>query len=129
MSLAEIAAGTSFPRSTAHRLAASMREVGLLNEDSHRDRDRLGIRLFQLGNTALTNRDLHREARPVIDALSRVTGPVAKRAVFDGRQAIGTPSVSSGTPMTLIAAAPVQGTRTGTEINDRYATRSAAAVA
>ena len=131
MSLAEIAAATGFPRSTAHRLAASMREVGLLDQGSHRDRYRLGIRLFQLGNTALAHRDLHREARPVIDALSRVTGPVAKRAVFDGRQAIVTPGVSaaSGTPMTPIEAAPVHCTRTGTEINDRYATGSAAAVA
>lgn len=45
----------------------------------------------------------------MIDALSRVTGPVAKRAVFDGWQAIVTPGVSaaSGTPMTLIEAAPV----------------------
>jgi DNA-binding IclR family transcriptional regulator len=118
MSLAEIAAATGFPRSTAHRLAASMREVGLLDQGSHRDRYRLGIRLFQLGNTALANMDLHREARPVIDALSRITGHVAKLAVFDGRQAIVTHSVSaaSGTPMTLIEAAPVHCTSTGKAI-------------
>ena len=131
MSLAEIGAATGFLRSTAHRLAASMREVEPARPGSQRDRYRLGIRLFQLGNTALANVDLHREARPAIDALSRVTGPVAKRAVFDGRRAIVTHSVSaaSGTPMTLIEAAPVHGTRTGKAIDDRYATVGAAAMA
>ncbi len=118
MSLGEIAAATGFPRSTAHRLAASMREVGLLDQDGHRDRYRLGIKLFQLGNTALANMDLHREARPVIDALSRVSGHRANLSVFDGRQAIVTHSVSaaSGTPLTLIEAAPIHCTGTGKAI-------------
>ena len=118
MSLAEIAEATGFPRSTAHRLAASMREVGLLDQGSQRDRYRLGIKLFQLGNTALANMDLHREARPIIDGLSRVTGHEARLAVFDGRQAVVTHSVSaaSGTPLTLIEAAPVHCTSTGKAI-------------
>jgi DNA-binding IclR family transcriptional regulator len=117
MSLAEIVAATGFPRSTAHRLAASMREAGLLDQDGQRDRYRLGIKLFQLGNTALANMDLHREARPVIDALSRVSGHRANLSVFDGRQAIVTHSVSAGgTPLTLIEAAPVHCTGTGKAI-------------
>src|SRR5439155_23359084 len=62
MSLAEIAETSGLPRSTAHRLAASMRELGLLDQDGQRDRYRLGIKLFELGNTALANMDLHREA-------------------------------------------------------------------
>ncbi len=63
MSLAEIAAATGFPHSTTHRLAASMREVGLLDQDRHRDCYRLGLKLFQLGNIMLANMDLYREAR------------------------------------------------------------------
>ena len=49
MSLAEISAATGFPRSTTHRLAASLRDVGLLDQDGHRDRYRLGIKLFDKG--------------------------------------------------------------------------------
>src|SRR5215831_18613714 len=74
MSLAEISAATGFPHSTTHRLAASMREVGLLDQDRHRDRYRLGLKLFELGNVVLANMDLHREARPIVDALSRISG-------------------------------------------------------
>src|SRR5882757_11268097 len=88
MSLAEISAATGFPRSTAHRLAASMRDVGLLDQEGHRDRYRLGIKLFELGNTVLPNMDLHREARPFVDASSQVSGYLVHLAVFDGQQAI-----------------------------------------
>lgn len=118
LSLAEVSAVTGFPRSTAHRLAASMRDVGLLDQDGHRDRYRLGLKLFELGNTVLANMDLHREARPLVDALSQVTGHLVHLAVFDGRQAIVIHRVAadSGTPLTLIEAAPVHCTSVGKAI-------------
>jgi len=118
LSLAEISAATSFRRSTAHRLAASLRDVGLLEQDSHRDRYRLGLKLFELGNTMLANMDIHREALPFVDALSKVTGHQAHLAVFDGQQVIFVHRVSadSGSPVTLIEAAPVHCTSVGKAI-------------
>jgi DNA-binding IclR family transcriptional regulator len=118
LSLAEISAVTGFPRSTAHRLAASMRGVGLLDQDGHRDRYRLGLKLFELGNTMLANMDLHRAALPFVDALSRVAGHQAHLAVFDGQQVIFIHRVSadSGSPLTLIEAAPVHCTSVGKAI-------------
>ena len=118
MSPAEISAATKFPRSTTHRLAASMRDVGLLDQDGRRGHYRLGIKLFELGNTVLANMDLHREARPFVDALSRVSGHLVHLAVFDGWQAIVIHRVSadSGTPLTLIEAAPVHCTSVGKAI-------------
>src|SRR5260370_36346320 len=65
MSLAEICAATSFPRSTTHRLAASMRDVGLLDQDGHRDRDRLGSQRFPFGQNVLAHTEPQREARPL----------------------------------------------------------------
>jgi DNA-binding IclR family transcriptional regulator len=118
MSLAELCAATGFPRSTTHRLAASMRDVGLLDQDGHRDRYRLGIKLFELGNTVLANMDLHREARPFVDALSRVSGHLVNLAVFDGWQVIVIHRgvAETGTPLTLIEAAPIHCTSTGKAI-------------
>jgi DNA-binding IclR family transcriptional regulator len=118
MSLAEISVATGFPRSTTHRLAASMRDVGLLDQDGHRDRYRLGLKLFELGNTVLANMDLHREARPFVDALSRISGHQVHLSVFDGWQAIVIHRVpaNSGTPLTFIEAAPVHCTSTGKAI-------------
>jgi DNA-binding IclR family transcriptional regulator len=88
LSLAEICRRTGYPRSTTHRLLSSMREAGLLDQDRNRDRYRLGLKLYELGNTVLANMDLHREARPYVEALGRLTGQVVHLAVFDGRHAV-----------------------------------------
>jgi DNA-binding IclR family transcriptional regulator len=88
LSLAEICKQTGYPRSTTHRLLASLRDVGLLDQDKDRERYRLGLKLFELGNTVLANMDLHREARPFVAALSHISAQSVHLAVFDGRQAI-----------------------------------------
>src|SRR5262245_48222853 len=88
LSVAEVCERTGYPRSTTHRLLASLKEVGLLDQDRHRDRYRLGIKLFELGNIVLANMDLHREARPYVEQLGKLTGQLVHLAAFDGRQAI-----------------------------------------
>ena len=119
LSLAEIGQRTGFPKSTAHRLLASMREIGLVDQDRERDRYRLGLRLFELGNIVLSNMELHREARPFVDALSRISGHVVHLAVFDGLQAVvihRTDPTPEGTPLTVIENAPVHCTSVGKAI-------------
>jgi DNA-binding IclR family transcriptional regulator len=88
LSLADICQRTGFPRSTAYRLMSSLREVGFLDQDRERDRYRLGIKLFELGSVALANLDLHREARPMVDALRRISGQAVHLAIFDGVRAV-----------------------------------------
>jgi DNA-binding IclR family transcriptional regulator len=88
LSLTNLCAATGYPKSTVHRLLAAMRETGLLDQDVGRDRYRLGMKLFEFGNTVLANMDLHREARPFVDALTRQGGQAVHLAVFDGRRAI-----------------------------------------
>lgn len=88
LSLTDICAATGYPKSTVHRLLGAMRETGLLDQDPGRDRYRLGTKLFELGNTVLANMELHREARPFVDALSRQGGQAVHLAVFDGQRAI-----------------------------------------
>lgn len=86
--LAEICAKTGYPRSTTHRLLAAMREVGFIEQDRERDSYRLGLRLFELGNTVLANLELHREGRAIVDALHRLTNHAVHLAVFDGYRAV-----------------------------------------
>lgn len=88
LSLSEICQRTGFPKSTTHRLMSSLRDVGLLDQDGDRDRYRLGLKLFELGNIVLANMDLHREARPYVEALGRLTDQAVHLAVFDGRHAV-----------------------------------------
>jgi DNA-binding IclR family transcriptional regulator len=120
LSLADIGQRTGFPKSTAHRLLAAMREAGLLDQDRERDRYRLGMKLFELGNIVLANMDLHREARPFVDALTRQSGQAVHLAVFDGHRALvihrADASPEKGQPTALIEQAPVHCTSVGKAI-------------
>src|SRR5262249_53356046 len=108
------------PKSTTHRLLASMKEVGLLDQDRERDRYRLGLKLFEFGNIVLANMDLHREARPFVETLTRLSGHVVHLAVFDGHQAVvihrSDPSPEGSMPATFIEAAPTHCTSVGKAI-------------
>jgi DNA-binding IclR family transcriptional regulator len=119
LSLAEICERTGYPRSTTHRLLASMKEVGFLDQDRQRDRYRLGLKLFEFGNIVLANMDLHREARPYVEQLSRVTGHLVHLAVFDGGRAVVIhrvdPLPEGAVPVTL-EQAPVHCTGVGKAI-------------
>jgi DNA-binding IclR family transcriptional regulator len=119
LSLGEICVRTGFPKTTTHRLVASLRDVGLLDQDQERDRYRLGLKLFGLGNTVLANMDLHREARPFIDQLTRLSGHSVHLAVFDGRQAVVIHRADphpEGSPVVFIEAAPAHCTGVGKAI-------------
>ena len=122
LTLAEISKRTGFPRSTAYRLLVSLRDVGFLEQDRGGDRYRLGLKLFELGNTALANFDLHREARPFIEALRQMTGQAVHLAVFDGHRAVVirraelAPDNAGGVSMNFVENAPAHCTSVGKAI-------------
>jgi IclR family transcriptional regulator, KDG regulon repressor len=120
LTLAEICRKVGFPKSTAHRLLGAMRGAGLLDQDSGRERYRLGLRLFQFGNIALANMELHREARPFVDALAHLSGQGVHLAVFDGSRAVvihrGEPAPGAGAVPAFVESAPVHCTGVGKAI-------------
>jgi len=119
-SVNDVASRTGLPKSTAHRLLASMRQVGLLEQAGERDQYRLGLKLFELGNTVLANMDLHREARPFVDTLTRLAGQSVHLAVFDGRHAVvvqrADPAPEKAAPLSFIETAPAHCTSVGKAI-------------
>ena len=84
LSVSEIVERSGLPRSTAHRLVLSLRQIGLLDQDGTRHEYRLGLKLFELGNTVLINMDIHRESRPFMELLSQAAGEAVHLCVFDG---------------------------------------------
>jgi len=84
LGLAQIAQTTGLPRATASRMLSTLREIGFIQQDARSGLYSLGIRLFELGNLALSNMDLMREAKPFMDRLSRLTGEAVHLGVFDG---------------------------------------------
>lgn len=88
LTLADIARRIDLPKSTVHRLLASLRDVGFVEQDRDRERYRLGLRLFRLGSIALINLDLHGEARPFVERLARLSGEGVHLCAFDGQKMV-----------------------------------------
>jgi DNA-binding IclR family transcriptional regulator len=88
LSLAQIATLAGLPRPTAHRMLSAMKEIGFIEQDARSSSYGLGIRLFELGNIALANMDILREAKPFMDRLSEVSGESSHLGVFNGFEVI-----------------------------------------
>jgi len=88
LSVVEIARRTGLPRTTVHRIVDSLRSVGFLEQDASRDRYRLGLKLFELGGSALMNLPLYREAPPFVDTLAKLSGEDVHLCIFDGAQMV-----------------------------------------
>lgn len=119
LTLGGISARTGLPKATAHRLVTALRDVGMLEQDHERAGYRLGLKLFELGNIVLANLELHREARPFVAQLSRVSGHSVHLAVFDGRQAVVIHRADphpEGNPAAYIESSPAHCTSVGKAI-------------
>jgi len=82
LSAAELARRTGLPRSTAHRTACELAELGIL-EQTYDGQFRLGMQLFELGQLALFQRGLRESASSYLADLSSVTHESAHLAVLD----------------------------------------------
>ena len=88
LSLADISERTGLPKTTTHRMLATLRDVGFIEQDKGRDRYRLGIRLFEFGTVVFANMDLHREAGPFVDRLTKLSGEGVHLCVFSGTRVV-----------------------------------------
>lgn len=84
LSVLDIARRTKLPRTTVHRIVGSLKTLGLIDQDRDREKYRLGLKLFELGNTVLANMDVQREASESIATLVNKTGQSVHLGVFDG---------------------------------------------
>lgn len=96
LTLAEIASRCDIPKTTAHRLVTSLREVKLIEQDRERDRYRMGIRLFELGSIVLANLDIFSRSRHVVQRLMNATGEDSHLCVFDGTNMISVEHIEPG---------------------------------
>jgi DNA-binding IclR family transcriptional regulator len=95
LSLSEIARRAHLPLSTAHRMLAALRAVGLVEQEAERDLYRLGPKLFELGSMVLANMEVHREAMPYIEELVRESGETVHLGVFDGMHVVSIEKMDS----------------------------------
>jgi IclR family transcriptional regulator, KDG regulon repressor len=88
VSLGQLSERVALPKSSVHRLLATLIGHGLVERDPATRRYRLGIRLFELGSAAIHERGLHRAAHPALEQLSSSTGETCHLAVLSGTEAV-----------------------------------------
>lgn len=117
LSLTDLVERTDLPRTTIHRIVASLREIGMIDQDGRRGDYRLGLRMFHYGSVVMANLDLNRHAHPHVLALHQVTGEIVHLHMFDGSQMVCIEREEMGevrnTTITVIEAAPVHSTSVG----------------
>jgi DNA-binding IclR family transcriptional regulator len=59
--LTDIACKVRLSLSTAHRILATLRDVGIVWQEGKRDLYRLGLKLLELGSMVLANMEVHRK--------------------------------------------------------------------
>lgn len=99
--LPEVAALLRLPRSTAHRLLASLEGGGLLVYDRRAREYRLSLKVARLGDIARRSVDLRAVARGYLQRLVRETGESAFLLVVQDTSAIVIDVEESGHPLKL----------------------------
>ncbi|MDR3765219.1 MAG: IclR family transcriptional regulator [Acidobacteriota bacterium] len=88
MSLGELTAAIGLHKSTVHRLLMVLEGHGLVERSSLHGRYRLGLRLFELGSTAVANLRLRDSARPRMVRLANEVQETIHLSVLDHGSAI-----------------------------------------
>jgi IclR family pca regulon transcriptional regulator len=84
LGVSEVAREVALSRSSAHRYISTLARLGYLEQDPATRRYRLGLRVLDLGFSALNSMELRQVAAPDLQALSDRTGHTVNMAVLDG---------------------------------------------
>ena len=83
LSLGDISDKLDLHKSTAHRLTMVLERHRLIERNSVSGRYRLGLKLFELGSSAISQLDLRERARPVLEQLVLETGETVHLGILD----------------------------------------------
>ncbi len=102
-SLLGLSRAAGLDKTTTHRLATSLTRFGLLRFDSAARAYSLGLRLVELGQRAVAQLSLPREARPHLERLGELSGEAVHLGVFDEGQVVFVDQVPSIHPVVIRA--------------------------
>ncbi len=88
LSLTEISSATSLDKSTAFRFLYTLEHLGYLVRDPETRLYRLGVKLLELGTTALSGLTLVQIAQPYLKALSARCGETTNMSIRDGAEIV-----------------------------------------
>lgn len=88
LTLSDIAERMQLPKSSVHRLLATLISRGYVERDGQNHRYSLGIRLFEVGSNVIHGRGLHAAAHPILEELTMSIGETSHLAVGSGTEAV-----------------------------------------
>lgn len=88
LGVSELARRVGLGKSSVHRLLATLRAEGLVEQDPQTGRYRLGIVMFELGELVRVRMDLGTAAWPALAVLRDRTGEAAQVSIADGEDAV-----------------------------------------
>src|SRR5665648_123053 len=88
MHMTEIAEKLGFYPSTVHRILDTLKHWGYVEQDSHTQKYRLGLKALELGMAKLHQMDLVREATPCLKELVNQCNETVHLGALDGREVL-----------------------------------------
>jgi IclR family KDG regulon transcriptional repressor len=105
ISVPEITARLSLPRTTAHELVQTLLACGYLKRaDDLQHRYKLGLRVFELGSMFLAQLDITEEGQKVAEKVSSACDETVQMAIRDGTEAVFIIRVDSSHTLRLVSA-------------------------
>ncbi len=83
MGISALASRLGLAKSTVHRLATTLVEYGMLEQNRESGKYRLGLALFEMGTLVRRKMDVMNEAQTQIHALADLTGETVQLAILD----------------------------------------------
>lgn len=103
ISLLALSRAADLDKTTTHRLATSLTRYGLLRFDPNGRAYSLGLRLIDLGQRAIGQLHVAREARPYLEQLGALSGEAVNLGVYDEGQVVFVEQVASPQPVVIRA--------------------------
>ena len=88
LGVTEVALRLGVSKSTAHRALTTLVSRGLVSRSAETSRYRLGMRLYELGQLAMTRNQLRRMALPTLVQLRQTSGLTVQLAIPDGADVV-----------------------------------------
>jgi DNA-binding IclR family transcriptional regulator len=101
LTLATLVARCGLPRSTTHRTAEKMINLGWL--DKPKDRYRIGNRLFEISGLAPIRHELREAVLPFLQDLYNATRTTVQLGVLDGLQVLVVEKITGHQPMPMLS--------------------------
>lgn len=82
--ISDLAQSLGMNKSTVSRLMSTLASEGFVTKDEETQKYRLGYSVLALSGIVTSNLEIHREAAPVLEQLTRETGETSHLVVLDG---------------------------------------------